>query len=186
MKQPRNQHISILLRILNFTVSLFIMGGILSVSAFGGGPLPPLGSALNIGRGVWTTATDANPILNEIFHFPQLQQPVTVIFEENGTPHIQAATDHDLFWAIGYLHARFRLTQMDLMRRMGKGQLSEILGSAMLDSDRIMNVLGIVRNAQAEWQSLPQNSPTGVVGLYPGCERTYRRRDPERDAALHV
>jgi len=163
MKQPCNRKRSMPRRILNFTVSLFMTGSILLLSAFGIGPLPPLGAALNIGRGVWTTATDAKPMQNETFHFSQLNQPVTVIFEQNGTPHIQAATDHDLFWTMGYLHARFRLTQMDQIRRLGQGRLSAILGAAALDSDKLMNVLGIERNAQAVWQSLPQDSPTRQV-----------------------
>ena len=64
---------------------------------------------------------------NETLHFAGLQQPVTVIFEADGTPHIQAATDNDLFWTIGYLQARFRLTRMDLLRRQGEGRLAEIL-----------------------------------------------------------
>src|SRR5260370_29349835 len=154
MKQPR-----LALRIIHFLVSLVVALGILYVSAFGAGPLPPLGSALNVGKGVWTSATDAKPFQNETLHFQGLQRPVTVIFEHNGTAHIRAATDHDLFWTIGYLHARFRLTQMDLERRQGEGQLSEILGMQALDGDRGSNFYGLARTAQAEWQTLPTDSP---------------------------
>jgi penicillin amidase len=160
-------YLRLLLRLLHLLVALLVTGGIIYLSVFGMGPLPPLGATLNTGRGVWTSATDANPARNATFHLSQLDQPVTVTFETNGTPHIRAATDHDLFWTMGYLHARFRLTQMDELRRMGQGGLSEILGPAALDSDRMMNILGIERNAQATWQSLPQNSPTrGVLLAY--------------------
>ncbi len=146
------------IRILHFLVSLFVAGGVIYIAAFGAGPLPPLGSALNIGKGVWTSATDARSLQNETLHFAGLQQPVTVVFEQDGTAHIRAATDHDLFWTIGYLHARFRLTEMDLERRQGEGLLSEILGSQALNEDRFNNILGLERTARTEWQMMSAGS----------------------------
>jgi penicillin amidase len=89
-----------------------------------------------------------------------LQQPVTVTFERDGTAHIVAQTDHDLFLATGYVHARFRLFQMDLARRTGAGRLSEIVGKAALDTDRFELQLGLLRTAQAEWDAMPAGSPS--------------------------
>lgn len=146
------------LRVLHLLIALLVAGGVIYAAATGAGPLPPLGPVLNPGTGVWTTANDARPVQSETLHFAGLQQPVTVIFEANGTPHIQAATDDDLFWTIGYLQARFRLTQMDLMRRQGEGRLAEILGKAALSSDQFQVMLGLDRAAQLDWQSLPANS----------------------------
>ena len=65
-----------------------------------------------------------------------LQQPARVQLESNGTAHITALSDHDLFLATGYVHARFRLFQMDVMRRQGAGRLSEVVGKDTLDTDR--------------------------------------------------
>jgi len=146
------------LRLLHFLLSLLTALGVLSVATFGAGPLPPLGSALNVGKGIWTTAADAKPVRNETLRFASLQKPVTVIFEQNGTAHIQAATDHDLFWTIGYLHARFRLTEMDLERRQGEGLLSEVLGPQAISEDQFTNVLGLQRTAEAEWRSYSTDS----------------------------
>src|SRR5207249_3622974 len=56
--------------------------------------------------------------------------------------------------------ARFRLFQMDLLRRQGEGLLSQILGPAMLNSDRFELNLGIVETAQAKWDKLAPSSPT--------------------------
>lgn len=148
-----------LLHILHFLIALGVVSSILYVSAVGAGPLPPLGSVLNTGTGIWTSASAAQPVHNETFHFAGLQQSVTVIFEANGTPHIQAATDNDLFWMIGYLQARFRLTQMDLTRRQGEGRLAEILGPDALASDQFQVILGLDRAAQRDWQMLPQHGP---------------------------
>jgi penicillin amidase len=148
-----------LLRILHLLLSLVIAAGVMYTAASGIGPLPPLGSVLNPGTGVWRSASAAQPVQNETLHLAGLQRPVTVIFEANGTPHIQAQTDNDLFWTIGYLQAHFRLTQMDLLRRQGGGQLSEILGPQALSSDRFQLMLGLNRAAQRDWQALPANSP---------------------------
>jgi len=152
---------SLFLRILHLLVALVVACGIIYGVAAGVGPLPPLGSALNSGTGVWTDARAARPLQSETLHFSSLQRPVTVIFETNGTPHIMAATDNDLFWTIGYLQARFRLTQMDLTRRQGEGRLAEIFGPAALDSDRFQVMLGLDRAARRDWQAIPTNSSTG-------------------------
>lgn len=146
-------------RILHLLLSLIIASGVIYTVANGAGPLPPLGPALNPGTGIWTSANDAKPLQSETLHFAGLQKPVTVVFEANGTPHIQAATDGDLFWTIGYLHARFRLTEMDLTRRQGEGLLSEILGSEALPSDEFETTLGLEGAAQADWQTIPVGSP---------------------------
>lgn len=151
------------LRILHLLLSLIVASGVIYAVAVGAGPLPPLGSTLNPGTGVWTAASDARLLQSETLHVAGLQRPVTVVFEANGTPHIQAATDDDLFWTIGYIQARFRLTQMDLTRRQAEGRLAEILGPEALSSDQFQVTLGLDRAAQADWQAIPVSSPVRRV-----------------------
>ena len=79
-----------------------------------------------------------------------LEQEVEVYFDEYGIPHIYGANEHDTYYALGYLHAQERLWQMDLMRRAGNGRLSEILGSATLDTDKFFRTLGINQVAKRE------------------------------------
>src|SRR5579885_1786732 len=55
-----------------------------------------------------------------------------------GVPHIAAANDRDAAFALGFVHAQDRLFQMDMMRRLGAGRLSEVLGPATLATDRTM------------------------------------------------
>ena len=117
----------------------------------GAGPLPALGPAFNPATGAWTMAADAATVQSETLTLPGLQQPVRVMFEQDGTAHVVAQTDADLFLAVGYVHARFRLFQMDLMRRQGEGLLSQVVGKAALDSDRFELQLGLLRTAQLEW-----------------------------------
>lgn len=67
---------------------------------------------------------------------PGLSSSVTVLRDGQGVPHIQAQNLHDLFEAEGYVTAQDRLWQLDMGRRFGRGELSEILGPAFLDVDR--------------------------------------------------
>jgi len=131
-----------------------VSGAVLYAAFFGAGPLPALGSAFNPATGAWTMAADAT-INSRTLRLAGLQQPVKVSLESDGTSHIVAQTDHDLFLATGYVHARFRLFQMDLLRRQGEGRLAEVVGKAALESDRFELRLGLLRTAQTEWNVLP-------------------------------
>ena len=138
---------------MNLAGALILAAAVLYVTFFPAAGLPALGPAFNPTTGAWTMAADAQ-VTNRMLHIAGLRQPVSVVLERDGTAHISAQTDHDLFLATGYVHARFRLFQMDLMRRQGAGRLSEVVGKAAVDSDRFELQLGLLRTAQAEWAQL--------------------------------
>ncbi len=79
-----------------------------------------------------------------------LHKPVEIIRDTWGIPHIYAKTEHDLFYAQGFVHAQDRLFQMDVNRRLGLGQLSEIIGNSGLASDRFARFFGWRRAAEAQ------------------------------------
>jgi penicillin amidase len=83
-----------------------------------------------------------------------LYSPVTVVRDSFGVPHITAANQHDLFLAIGFVHAQDRLWQMDLERRTAAGRLSEIFGSSTLPFDRMFRIVGLERAAEEEERAL--------------------------------
>jgi penicillin amidase len=143
----------------NAVAAAVVSAAILYAAFFAVGPLPALGPAFNPTTGAWTMAADAQ-VSNQTLRLAGLQQPVKTTLERDGTVHIVAQTDHDLFVATGYVHAQFRLFQMDLMRRQGEGRLSEIVGKAALDVDRFELQLGLLRTAQTEWDQLPTGNPS--------------------------
>ena len=73
----------------------------------------------------------------------QLQAPVTVRYDERGVPHIRAENEADLYRVLGYVHAQDRLFQMEMMRRLAQGELSEVLGPKLVEVDRLFRTLGI-------------------------------------------
>lgn len=131
--------------------SLVLSGAVLDVGFHGAGPLPPLGPAFSSAEGVWTMAFGAAPLKSETLRVPGLLKPVSVRFDARGTAYIKAFTNHDLFLAIGYLQAKNRLFEMDLMRRQGEGLLSQVVGPAALSSDKFELQLGLLRTARANW-----------------------------------
>ena len=64
-----------------------------------------------------------------------LQQPVEVLRDQWGVNHIYASTEHDLFFAQGYLAAQDRLFQLELWRRQATGTVAELLGPQQLNRD---------------------------------------------------
>jgi len=83
-----------------------------------------------------------------------LDGPVDVYRDEFGIPHIYAASEHDLFFAQGYVHAQDRFWQMDFWRHTGSGRLSEMFGASLLDTDKFLRTLGWARVAQQELETI--------------------------------
>ena len=83
---------------------------------------------------------------------------VDITYDANWVPRIRAASETDAATALGFLHARDRLFQMELMRRAASGRLSEIAGSATLPIDRLMRTLGLRRHAVADLATLPADA----------------------------
>lgn len=71
-----------------------------------------------------------------------LRGSVTIRRDERGIPYIEAGDEHDLFFAQGYATASDRLWQMDLLRRTGRGELSEIFGRDVLEEDKHYRTYG--------------------------------------------
>lgn len=80
---------------------------------------------------------------------PGLGAVVTVVFDSLAVPHVMARNQDDVFMAIGYLHARERLWQMDLLRHAAAGRLSELFGAQATGADRAMREREMLRIARA-------------------------------------
>jgi penicillin G amidase len=124
---------------------------LLGVLGFGYGGIPALGPALDPGRGAWTSASGGQPVSSERLHVPGLTGPVTVSFSAQGAASISAGSQHDLFVALGYVHAKFRLSELDAERRLGEGRLAQLAGPSDLASDEFELRLGLLRTAQNQW-----------------------------------
>jgi penicillin amidase len=87
-----------------------------------------------------------------------LHEPVEIVTDRYGVPHIYANNEDDLYLAQGYVHAQHRLWQMELNRRIGSGRLAELFGEIALEPDRFARRLGLHRAAAAAVRTLPPHS----------------------------
>ncbi len=82
----------------------------------------------------------------------------TITLDENGIPTIAAKSERDLAFAVGFMHARDRLWQLEMHRRIGRGELAEILGPKALDTDKFLRTIGVHRAARAQLKRMPPDA----------------------------
>ena len=87
-----------------------------------------------------------------------LSEEVTVYFDDSGVPHIFADNEVDAYRALGYVHAQDRLWQMELIRRIAAGRLSEIFGPDMVKTDKLFRSMRLGSVAKEAAQSSDKNS----------------------------
>lgn len=84
-----------------------------------------------------------------------LAQPVQVRRDAADVTHIAARSPQDLWRALGHVHAQERSWQLEFNRRVMHGTLSEVLGPATLETDKLMRALDIRGAAQRQYAALP-------------------------------
>ena len=101
----------------------------------------------------------------------RVTQPVEVSRDELGIPHIRAKTLEDALFVQGYVTAEDRMFQMDAMRRLAAGELSEVLGTTTLDADRDSRRLRLRRVAEQIYTTLPE-ADKAAMAAYAKVPRT--------------
>ncbi|MBC7641543.1 MAG: penicillin acylase family protein, partial [Flavobacterium sp.] len=87
-----------------------------------------------------------------------ISKTTKVYFDYYGIPHIYAENQRDAMVVLGYVHAQDRLWQMELLRRIAPGRLSEIFGTRALKNDKFFAGLGIDEDSEKAVNELDKNS----------------------------
>jgi penicillin amidase len=87
-------------------------------------------------------------VKNGTLVLPGLNAPVTVHRDEKGMAFIYAGNLDDLWMAQGFVTAQDRLFQMELIRLLASGRISELAGDQMREHDVRSRTLGFRRNAE--------------------------------------
>ena len=103
---------------------------------------------------IWRTLPDTDVTIA----LPGLTAVVDIGFDHDGIPRLRAASEADAATAMGYLHARERMFQMDMTRRAAAGELAEVIGALGLPNDRLMRTLGVRRGAEADIVTMPSDT----------------------------
>jgi len=92
--------------------------------------------------------TRALPDYNANVDLEKLSAPVTVLRDSMGIPHIYAGNQEDLYRTVGYVMAQDRMWQMDLMRRITTGRLSEVLDPGLVEADLLFRALDFPKKSR--------------------------------------
>ena len=140
------------MRLLPFLASAMVTLGTVAVLntqlKVGASKTPRLGYFLSPQQGFWKNAEKVNTNFDATVVANELKGNVDVYLDDRLVPHIYADHDEDAYFVQGYLHAKFRLWQMDFQTRVASGRLSEITGSDKLSIDRFFRRLGMVYGAE--------------------------------------
>ena len=121
------------------------------------------------------------------------KEEIEILWDKWGIPHIYAKSINDAYFAQGYLHARHRLFQIEQFRRLTTGELSEIIGEGILNSDKHYKTIGMHRISRRCVERLkkdPDNDllqmlESYVKGVNAGIEKA-RKNPPVEFAALDL
>jgi penicillin amidase len=147
----------------------------------GNAKAPRLGYFLSPQHGFWKNAEKIDANFDASIIASELQGNVDVYVDDRLVPHIYADHDQDAYFVQGYLHAKFRLWQMDFETRVASGRLSEIAGADKLPIDRMFRRLGMVYGAEKTEASINENNPTmkATVDAYTAGVNAYiKQLDP--------
>ncbi|MCK5906437.1 MAG: penicillin acylase family protein [Flavobacteriales bacterium] len=112
--------------------------------------------------GIYYYADGTAPNYNFSIKSSAVSSEVEIIFDDNAVPHIYAETEKDAMYALGYVHATERLWQMDLIRHVGAGELSELFGEKTIDNDKFLRTIGINKTAKQSVIDFEANAPENV------------------------
>ena len=113
-----------------------------------GSKTPRLGYFLSPQQGFWQNAEPADADFSGTLTAKDLKGKVDVYMDDRLVPHIYADNDLDAYYAQGFLHAKFRLWQMEFQTHVAAGRLSEIVGKDRIETDRFFRRLGMVYGAE--------------------------------------
>ncbi len=140
------------MRIAPFIITAVITTGLVVALntrlTIGGNEAPAFGSFFSPQHGFWQNAENANKDFTTDLRFPDLKGKVNVYLDDRLVPHIFADEENDAYFVQGFLHAKFRLWQMELQTFAAAGRASEILGEKGLNHDREFRRLGMVYAAE--------------------------------------
>ena len=127
------------------------------------GDTPAIGKLVDPVSGFWANAEPVNKDFNADLKLPTLKHPAEVWIDERLVPHIHADNDHDIYFLEGYLHASFRLWQMDMETRAAAGRVSEVIGKKGLDYDIDQRRKGMVYAAENSLKAMEADPRTKLM-----------------------
>ncbi len=123
---------------------------------------------------VFTPLPEPKSLPERLAMFPTeglpLNGPVSVYWNEHQVPFIEAASDRDAAFALGLVHAHLRLGQMEVMRRVAHGRLSEIAGPVpqVADIEHALRILNLGKTSKTVYAAMPADTKAWLDAFVEG------------------
>ncbi len=121
---------------------------------------PRLGYFLSPQTGFWQNAEPTDISFDVDLKVKGISAITDVYFDERLVPHIYAENDADAYFVQGYLHAKFRLWQMEFQTYIAGGRLSEVTGADNLKTDKYLRRLGLLYGAERSLEAMEKDPET--------------------------
>ena len=135
-----------------------------------------IGFVLLLGSAAVVYVQRSFPALDGQLPVAGLTAPVQVQRDSADVTHIRAASAHDAWRALGFVHAQERTWQLEFNRRVMHGTLSEVLGPATLETDKLMRALDIRGTAQRQYAGLPTETKASLQAYSAGIAAFHAQR----------
>jgi len=126
------------------------------------------------------------PSLDGTIQITGLQSPLRIARDDADVTHLTAASERDVWFGIGYVHAQERSWQLEFNRRVMRGELSEVLGPATLDTDKLLRTLGIVQAAQIQWEGMPKEGRDALTAYADGINAFHAQSKQALPPEFHI
>ncbi|UWR24029.1 penicillin acylase family protein [Sulfitobacter sp. S190] len=111
---------------------------------------------------VYWLASRSLPDYTAEIEVPNLTAAVEIVRDNANVPHVFGANDNDIFYGLGFAHAQDRLWQMTTLRRTAQGRLSEIFGTATLNTDKLLRRLDLYALSVASVEALDDTTQAAL------------------------
>lgn len=143
-----------------------------------------IAAALLVGVLVFLVVQNTLPDDDKQLALSGLSGKVEAVFDQENVPHINATSYEDAARTLGYLHARDRLWQMEVLRMAGQGRLSEMFGKPTLGTDRFLRTLGMAAASEASYDKLLPETRAALDAYVEGINSYVDRETAMLEPAL--
>ncbi len=121
--------------------------------------------------------TGTLPQYDGVVSVDKIKDKVEIYRDSLGIPYINAKSEEDAAFALGYIHAQERLFQMDLFRRAIQGRLSEVMGEKTIEFDKMFRTFGFYRNRFYYYNSIDENTKKNLIAYANGVNAFIKNDD---------
>lgn len=143
-------------------------------------------AALLAGAGAAVYVQRSFAVVDGTLQVAGLRDAVHVQRDPSDVTHVRAQTPQDAWFAMGYVHAQERTWQLEFNRRVMHGELSEVFGSATVETDKLMRALDIAGVAKRQYAGLPQYAKDALQAYSQGIHAFHQNRPQALPPEFHV